>query len=66
MDFSSGMINDISLNRKTSSGQGYPLLLLGKESLAHVITFLDFESLLKLMSLNKTFREDMTTKPTPE
>jgi hypothetical protein len=40
-----------------------PALIKNLTSLEHIISFLDFENLLKLMSLNKTFREGFTTNP---
>jgi hypothetical protein len=33
------------------------------ESLSTVVCFLDFENLLKLMSIKKTFREGFTNSP---
>ena len=38
-------------------------LLESPESLSTVVCFLDFESLLKLMSIKKTFREGFTNNP---
>jgi hypothetical protein len=38
-------------------------LITSTESLQHLVVFLDFINLLKLMSLNKTFREGFASRP---
>ena len=41
-----------------------PDLIIDPRALRTVVTFLDFENLLKLMSMNKTMREGFTATPT--
>jgi hypothetical protein len=41
-----------------------PELILDPRALRTAAAFMDFENLLKLMSLNKTLREGFTTTPT--
>lgn len=67
MDFS-GIANK-RLNNSPSKFEKYmikrsPSLLLRKESLNTVTLFLDFETLMKVMSLTKAFREGFTNRPT--
>jgi len=65
MDFSRiNQINSSPVNAARLNFIRCPKLLSSEISLRFVATFLDFEYLLKLMSLKKKFREGFTNSPT--
>lgn len=62
MDFSGAVLSPSRL--KGIRQDRCSKLLETPESLRTVVTFLDFESVLKLMSMKKSFREGFTNIPT--
>lgn len=61
MDFSGAILSPSRLKRIRQDRCSK--LLETPESLATVVTFLDFENVLKLMSMKKSFREGFTNNP---
>lgn len=61
MDFSGAVLSPSRLKRIRQDRCSK--LLEAPESLCTVVTYLDFENILKLMSMKKSFREGFTNNP---